>query len=162
MLELRKIDWDNYDDVIKLTVDESQKGFCHSNEYSLAQAYVSSQNSAHPWMPFAIYNDDDLVGFAMICYDNDSDDEDFVCPHYYMLQLMVDKKHQGKGYGRAAMTKVLEFIKTHPQGPGAAVYLSYWAENDFARKFFQSFGFKETGKIYDDEGADEIVATLVL
>lgn len=71
---------------------------------------------------------------------------------------MIDKDHQGKGYGKKAFTKVLDLIKTLPQGNATSVFLSYEPENEVARKLYASFGFVETGDI--DEG--EVIARLAL
>ena len=54
-----------------------------------------------------IYAGKRVVGFLM--YDvPDADDDDRVASIY---RFMIDRKHQGKGYGRAALAKALEEIK---------------------------------------------------
>ena len=64
---------------------------------------------------------------------------------------MIDKNHQRKGYGKAAMNLALDFIRT---------WLSYEPGNDVARKLHQSFGFVKAEKM--PEGWDEIPAVLKL
>jgi diamine N-acetyltransferase len=57
-----------------------------------------------------------------------------------------------------AFEKVMEFIKTYPQGNAVSVYLSYHPNNEAARRLYASFGFVETGDI----SGGEVVARLAL
>jgi len=71
---------------------------------------------------------------------------------------MIDKKFQGKGFGREAVRLALEFIKTWPQGQAEYCALSYEPENTVAKALYESFGFVENG----ETDGDEIVAVLKL
>lgn len=156
MIELRKITFDNLDECIKLEPNEEQKNFVARNIYSLAEAYVALTNNDCFLMPYAIYNDDIMVGFIMLSYNELDKHEN--ASTYWIWRLMIDKRFQGNGYGREAMSKALELIKTFPCGKASVVYLSYEPENVVAKALYESFGFVETGKIE----YDEIVAKLVL
>ena len=165
MINLQKITWDNWEDIIDLKVTDEQDDFIASNEYSLAQAYVAMLNDKHPPMTFAICNNEDIVGFTMFYYqseeENDgSDYEDKPC--YTLLRFMIDKKYQGQGFGKQAMTKVLDYIKGFPHGKANFVHLSYDPKNEAARMLYKSFGFVETGQFasYDEDA--EVVAQLAL
>jgi len=165
MIDLRKITWDNYEDVIALKVDDEQKGFVCSNEFTLAQCYVGQINNENepsgPEGTFAIYNDDILVGFNMSLYETDDSEEDddddlFTDKSWYnIIRLMVDEKHQGKGYGKAAIAKLIEYFKTSPNGKATAIISSYKPDNIAMQKIFASFGFEELG--FDDEDSENIV-----
>lgn len=103
-------------------------------------------------MPYAIYNDGIMVGFVMAVYqpidvDNPEDDEDI----YYLPRLMIDKKYQGKGYGKEAMKKIIDIMKTCPYGKVDAVVLSCSRDNTIAYMLYKSLGFIDTG-ILDDTG----------
>ena len=76
MIQLRKIDHDNFHAVLKLKLDSAQENWVASNIYSLAEAYVDHTNNDKPPMPFAIYNDDEVIGFAMMEYCDIKDDDD--------------------------------------------------------------------------------------
>ncbi|MGE6261030.1 GNAT family N-acetyltransferase [Heyndrickxia sporothermodurans] len=52
----------------------------------------------------AIYSKEDLVGFIVYCTKLDKDD------NYWISAIMIDKKHQGKGYGKAAMGMLIELM----------------------------------------------------
>jgi len=163
MIELRKIGWDNFDACAKLEVHDEQKSFVASNLYSIAQSYVAqldAENGRFAPMTFAIHSGDVVTGFVMMYYniDNMYDDGTFDTPYYAISRFMIDKNHQGEGLGKQAMVKILEYIRTFPHGPAMAVYLSYVPDNGFARGFYKSFGFIETGQVINGE----VVARLVL
>ena len=72
---------------------------------------------------------------------------------------MIDKKYQGKGYGRQAFQAALDFIKTKPAGEAEYIALSYEPENVVAKSLYRSFGFEEHFVEYVEEG-DETIALL--
>ena len=158
MIELRKIDGENWEEIAELEVHEEQKDFVAPNMYSLAESYVELLEWDIPPMTFAVYSDDTPVGFVKIEYEADGDDETYDAPHYWMSRFMIDKNHQGKGYGKQAMEKVVELVRTLPQGQADAMCLSYEPKNDFVRDFYKTFGFVETGQMF----YGETVAKLVL
>lgn len=83
-IELRIIDKENMYDVIELEVADEQKDFVASNSFSLLQA-----NYEENLYPFAIYRDNELVGFIMYDFDDETD-------MYGMCRLMVDKSSKIK------------------------------------------------------------------
>lgn len=100
MIKLKPVTKENLDDVLALRVVETQEGFVSSNAESLAQAYVYSETA---W-PFAVYDDETLVGFIMMGY--------YEAKHYYTLwKFMIDQRYQNKGYGRKALELGLAFIR---------------------------------------------------
>ena len=157
MIELRKITDDNLVECIKLEPKEEQKSYVGSNISSLAEAYVALTNNECIPMPYAIYDNDIMVGFIMLSYneaEENADDENA----YWVWRLMIDKRYQGKGYGKEAMVGALKLIRTFQYGKSSVVFLSYDPENVVAKTLYASCGFVETGKIEDDE----LVAKLVL
>lgn len=99
MITLRPVDETNYRECIGLSVHESQRNFVASNVFSLAQAYVFYENAK----PVCIYSGDVMVGFAMYGPEEERMNID---------RFMIDKAHQGKGLGRAAMASLLSRIRT--------------------------------------------------
>jgi len=156
MIELRKIeitDSNNYSTMAKqclaLEIAPEQKGLCASNAESLAEAYNNAQQG-YIDVPYAIYASDVMVGFIMYGYVKEEDDiygED--C--YNLWRVMIDKNHQGKGYGNQAVAKVLDEIKTKPYGEASHVYTSYKPTNIASKSLFESYGFVETGQLDGDE-----------
>jgi len=107
-------------------------------------------------MTFAIYHNEDVVGFAMMEYEAIDDDEFLFTESgdkevYSFFRFMIGEQYQGKGYGRKAMEKILEFLKSFPQGKVDSIYLSYEPTNEVAKKLYESLGFVETGHIEDGE-----------
>ena len=138
MVRLHKINEQNFNECVGLKVKDSQKGFVADNVYSLAQAWLHCDIAR----PFAIYDDDAMVGFIMFDYD-ENDDECGV------WRFMIDEKYQGEGRGKAAMAAALEYIKQNPSFCTAR--LSYEPANAVAEKLYLSFGFIPTGKVIDGE-----------
>ncbi|MBU3203845.1 GNAT family N-acetyltransferase [Clostridium algidicarnis] len=66
-----------------------------------------------------------------------------------MCRLMIDKKFQGKGYGRIAVLRLLDLIKE--KYGEIKFYTSIEPENIVAQKLYESIGFKKTGEIMWDE-----------
>ena len=99
MLEFREIGRHNFRDILKLSITESQKFFVATNAYSLSQAYAQPE-----CVPLALYDGDTPVGFTM--YGLDVEDTE-----YWIYRLMIDQRHQSKGYGRQALAMVLERIR---------------------------------------------------
>ncbi|GAA0719346.1 GNAT family N-acetyltransferase [Clostridium malenominatum] len=145
MIELRKITDDNFDECIKLEPKEEQKSYVASNISSLAEAYVALTNNECIPMPYAIYDNDIMVGFIMLSYNEASENDDE--NSYWVCRLMIDKVYQGKGYAKEAMAKAIELIRTFPYGKASKVTLSYEPENVVAKRLYASLGFVETGKI---------------
>lgn len=151
MITLRKITLENRRAIFNLEVSEDQRRFVASNLSSVASCYVLETNGGHPF-PFAIYADEQPVGFVMLTYGITGYDLPSIADgSYCILRLMIDKQYQNRGYGREAMKKTLEFIRTFPAGPARYCWISYGADNAAAKKLYESFGFQENGEICHNE-----------
>jgi len=160
MINLQQISWNNVDDVYALEVSDAQKEFVATNSFSIAEAYASVfDDSVSTRHTFAICNDDEVVGFMMIFFDTGDNNpfKDDDQPFYFFNRFMIGKQFQGRGYGKAAMSLILEYVKTWPQGVATSFYTSFEPKNEVARKLYADFGFTETGEIK----WDEIVTRLV-
>lgn len=159
MIQLRKIDANNVWKILALEVAENQKSFVATNTQSIVEAYCAITNGGTA-LPFGIYDEDTPVGFAMIGYgcDDWEDAPAIARENYSIWRLMIDKGFQGKGYGKAAMEALLDYIRTFPCGKADSCYLSYKPENAVARELYHSFGFQEKGEM----DAEEIIAVLKL
>ena len=164
MIHLEKIDHRNVWDVIDLKVFRAQRDFVASNTISLVQAY-SVRDSDTAAFPFAIYHDKKPVGFLMIGYNEaasydafDVEPAEVLKNNYSIWRLMIDKRYQGRGYGREAIRLALDFIRTWPCGKAEYCSLSYEPENTRAAELYHSLGFEENGEM----DGDEIIAVLKL
>ncbi|WP_454957007.1 GNAT family N-acetyltransferase [Gemella sanguinis] len=160
MLKLKKINRKNVGEILKLEVFDNQKKFVAPNNISIIEAYIAFTEN-NDVFTFGIYNDDAPVGFLMIGFDVNSDDEGaprIAKGNYNIWRFIIDKKFQGKGFGKKAMDLALEFVNTFPCGTAKYCWLSYESDNDIARQLYQSAGFVET----DEKDGEEIVAILKL
>ena len=159
-VHLEKVTGKNVWQLLKLEVADDQKDFVATNTQSIVEAYTTTAAGGHAF-PFGIYDGDTPVGFLMIGCGVDEDWEnppEIAKNNYSLWRLMIDKNHQGKGYGKKAVELALDYIRTFPCGKAEACYLSYKPENSRAKKLYASFGFRETGDM--DEG--ELLAVLKL
>ena len=160
MLRLEKVTGKNVWDILKLEVLDEQKYFVAGNDTSIIEAYIAITGNGHAF-PFGIYEGDTPVGFIMIGFDVDDywdDAPEIARGNYNLWRLMIDKKYQGKGYGKEAVRLALVFINTFPCGSAEYCWLSYEPENEAARNIYSSFGFSETGEM----DGEELIAVLKL
>lgn len=136
-MSLREVDSGNWRACAALEVTKEQRDFVMPVSYYLALCHYG-----RVWHPLALYTGGNVVGFAMWAVDP-SDKSG------WLGGLTVDRRHQGRGYGVAAVEAVLRMLK-HEHGCSSAA-LSYSPANTAARKLYASLGFEETGELEDDE-----------
>jgi diamine N-acetyltransferase len=147
-ISIQPVTKDNWRKLANLKVREDQKGFVAPNLYSIAEAqfgFDEPDGSDHWDMyPFWIYDGETPVGFFMYGYNfSNREIEAFI------IRLMVDENHQGKGYGRFGMEQMLEIFRQDDRIH--RVGISYEPENEVARRLYAGLGFAETGVIYEGE-----------
>lgn len=131
MIELRIVTKENLEKVLNLSVSEDQESFVSSTAYSLARAYVYYETA----FPFAIYSDDTVVGFIMMGYYESK-------KQYTLWSLLIDKKHQNKGYGKEALKQGIIYLKD--KFCVKEIYTGVALGNDKAKHLYSSIGFEET------------------
>ena len=147
-IELRKIEPAIREECESLCVREDQKVYIASNADSLKTAEEYPEVAR----PFALYADGRMVGFAMFAFDEEYEDPE---DRYWLWRFMIDRKEQGNGYGRAALTVILSYFRDHGAN---IVTLSTKASNERALGLYHQAGFKENGRM----NGEEIVLKLVL
>lgn len=139
-ITLQKVDESNFIPCFHLELKDWQKEFVSHPVRSLAQAYVYYNQCT----PFAVFSGSEVVGYVMVIYDYDEET-------YNIWHLMVDHRHQGKGFGRAAMELALEYIRTKPFGASNRVLLTVNPQNSAAGALYRALGFSKTGRSDGDE-----------
>jgi len=135
MVTFEEITGNNIHAVLSLEVAEEQKAtYPRSNAYSIAEGFFPSDDDP-VWMR-AICTDGEPVGFIMTSEVPEDGD-------YFLWRLMIDKHHQGKGYGAEAMRLLIKRIEDN--GHPHVLHLSHLKYNVEAGRFFKSFGFSYTG-----------------
>jgi diamine N-acetyltransferase len=112
------------------------------NAFSIAQAYFAPE----AWFR-AIHAGDTLVGFLML-YDYtlaEAPEE----REFFLWRLMIDRNHQGKGYGHAAVERLVEHVRTRPGAERLLV--SHVKDAEPLARFYHSLGFRYTGEEEDGE-----------
>ncbi|MEO8355766.1 MAG: GNAT family N-acetyltransferase [Chloroflexota bacterium] len=146
-LSIQPVSRDNWRALARLKVREDQAHFVASNVYSIAEArfgFDEADGSHWEMYTLGIYDAEIPVGFLMYGYNFST--QDFQA---FIIRLMVDANHQGKGYGRFGMQKMLEIFRQDERIK--TVGISYEPENEAARKLYASLGFVETGEIHEGE-----------
>ncbi|MHA1112017.1 MAG: GNAT family N-acetyltransferase [Promethearchaeota archaeon] len=142
-VELRELTKDNFIGIMNLEVGENQKKFVAPNSVSMAVCHFSKYAIMR-----GIFLGDEPVGFMMLA-DPVSGEEEFN-GMYFLWRLMIDKNHQGKGYGKAALKLILEYVKNRPDAD--YLYSSYEPGEFGPEKFYlEKLGFEKTEKILGDE-----------
>lgn len=137
---LKCITEDNFLDAFHLKLRKDQEEFVSHPIRSLAQAFVYRNQC----QPFGIYQDEEMVGYVMVIYDYD-------VPEYDIWHMMIDEARQGRGYGKEALKRVLEYIGTKPFGESNRVVLTCNQQNIPGLRLYRSLGFQETGNVDEDE-----------
>jgi len=146
-IRLKDVTADNWEAVADLELDPAQEDLVASNLYSIAESHYDPDAR-----PRAVYAGKRVVGFLMY----DVQPTKGKSREASIYRFMIDRKHQGKGYGRAALSKALDEIRAIPGVK--RVSIGYMPENPVAGPFYASFGFKEVGR--DRDG--EVIAKLKL
>ena len=142
---LREITAQTVRAITTLAVAPAQAGFVASNAVSLAQALFDRS----AWYR-AICAGDVAVGFVML------EDETLLSgsdrpahPEIGLWRFMIDERAQGRGFGRAAIARVVEHVRTRP-GP-TRLLTSCVPGPGSPQGFYEALGFVATGEVDDDE-----------
>ena len=99
--------------------------------------------------------DGTLVGFVMISDDIPAETlaarDDTVGP-YYLWRLLIDARQQGRGYGRATLDAVADYVRAKPNGQ--VLLTSCRAGAGSPQPFYLRYGFEKTGIVLWEEEED--------
>lgn len=126
-----------------------QDEFVASVETSLAEAVLYPEACARYW---AIHDGDAIVGFAMI---SDGISEEVLAADptllgpFYLWRLLIDDRHQRRGYGTAALDAIAAYVRSRP---GARKLIVSAGQGEGSpQPFYERYGFVPTGEIHEDE-----------
>jgi len=139
-ITLRTVTSGNWRETLTLAVRPEQQRFI--SEYApiaaiaLAKAYIRPGGML--WTPYAIYAQATMVGFLALAYEPDTADL------YWLFHFFIDQRYQGRGYGRAALQRLIELVRReHPQRQ--MLHLVVNPENEGAQRLYTAAGFRPTG-----------------
>ncbi len=147
-VELRAVTRETVRAVCKLDAGDDGRQVA-PNAVSIAEAHFSPE----AWFR-AVHADDRLVGFVML-YDHtlaEAPEEREFC----LWRLMIDREHQGRGYGRGAIERLVDHVRTRPDAERLLV--SHVKQVERLARLYASLGFAYTGR---EEGG-ELEMSLVL
>jgi len=144
-VSLREITAANLDAVRALAVTATQSEYVAGVAESLVEA--AETPDARPWYR-AVYAGDEPVGFVMLSDGITVDNPAYLGP-YFLWRLLVDTRHQGKGYGSEALRLAVEHVRTRPD---ARVLLTSCGQgSDSPLGFYLRNGFRQTGQVHEGE-----------
>jgi diamine N-acetyltransferase len=119
------------------TLSAPKKYFVASNAVSLAQAHFNP----HAWFR-AVYAGPAPVGFLML---EDDDTEQA----YFLWRFMIAEPYHGRGYGREAIQRLVEYVLTRP---GATALITSCGQGEGSPEgFYVKLGFEPTGDVAGHE-----------
>jgi diamine N-acetyltransferase len=135
--------------VLQLRLGPGQENFVASVEQSFQDAIDDARACPRMW---SVCDGDRVVGFAMISDGIPAErlaaDDDLIGP-YYLWRLLIDERHQRRGYGTATLDAVVAYLRTRP---GADVLWTSAAPGDGTpQPFYERYGFVATGEVSEGE-----------
>lgn len=135
MIELRKINEDNFNQVINIKTNLLNKDFVDDVINSLAEAWLD-YNDTHP---FAIYEDNKIIGFvSMYLGDN----------NYQIINFVIDEKERNKGKGENADKLCIDYLKSSFNAK--IISIPVHVDHISAIKLWGKLGFKLSNTIEDN------------
>ena len=149
----------------KVTQDVENCGFdcgiSSINEYVENSYYPAITQDAYA---YSISYDKKIIGYYQIMFrevqfddlpDELSELDPCIKPScvsaVHLRFIAIDKKYQGKGFGRQTLDAAMALIRTYPFGKADKVWLSYEPENVRAREIYRKYGFVENGEMCGNE-----------
>jgi len=138
VVTLREVTRENLSRVLRLLVAPEQERFVASNAVSIAEAHFHPEAA---WFR-AVYADEVPVGFLML-----EDRPDL--PAYHLWRFMIDRHHQGMGFGARALALLVEHVRARPGA--TALSTSCVPGEGGPGPFYEKAGFAYTGEVDDGE-----------
>ncbi|MYL71797.1 GNAT family N-acetyltransferase [Halobacillus litoralis] len=127
-IHIKDIDHANEYKVRNIKLKFGQEKFIETVDECLEEA-----GTYHQWHPVAIYFEEDIIGFAM--YGSFGPNKET-----WLDRIMIDKRAQGKGYGKRAIIMLIDIISKE-YGVNV-IYLSITEDNKKAFHLYTSIGFE--------------------
>ncbi|KAB8141210.1 GNAT family N-acetyltransferase [Chloroflexia bacterium SDU3-3] len=138
---LQEINADNWRATLDLAVHPQQQAFIAGHTpiaaLVLAKAYV--RPGGLRWVPYAIATDQVFVGMLALAYEPGSSET------YWLYHFFIDQRHQGQGYGAAALGALFAHIRReHPLC--RRLHLTVHPDNHSAQRLYRRLGFAPAGQ----------------
>ena len=134
---LREITRETVVAITALAVAPEQTEVVADNARSIAEAHFQPK----AWFR-AVYAGEEPVGFVMLYDDPDA-------ARYFLWRFMIAAEHQGKGYGKAALDLLVDYVRSRPTA--TELQCSYVPGDAGPGAFYAKYGFTETGEVVHGE-----------
>lgn len=142
---LANIDRTNWREAIDLKVRPDQERFVATPIFSLAAALVRRWGDEYVYAPRLISVGSLQVGYVCTVCNPETIDE------YWIDDILIDARYQGRGYGRIAVAEVIrQILRDYPCC--GTVKLSCHEENVHAARIYLTLGFGRTGGMNPESG----------
>lgn len=134
MIRFEEVNADNKDLCLSLSVTIENNDYVDTVAYSLHEAELDAG-----FKPHIIFFDNTAIGFVSV-YIHD--------PSYEVTNFFLDDKYQGKGYGKAAVMKMIE--KLYTEHGARIISCPVHIEHRTALDFWSRLGFIRSQVIEGD------------
>jgi diamine N-acetyltransferase len=144
-ITLVQVNADNWRDTLALSVYPEQQRFVADFApialIALAKAYIRPDDMLYS--PYAIYADEQMVGFFEFACQPDTENR------YWLFHFFIDQAEQGKGYGKAALITFIQKVQeSYPRC--RELRLSVHPDNVAAVRLYSGLGFQPAGEMFDN------------
>jgi diamine N-acetyltransferase len=153
VVTLREFTDVNREAVLALRVAPEQERFVGGSVQN-ALADAAEYPQAKPWYR-AIYAGDEPIGFVMISWNCEPRPPEIIGP-WFLWKLLIDKRHQGRGYGSEVVRQVAELVRA---AGATELFTSVVAGDGGPAGFYERIGFVRTG---DVDVNNEVIVRLAL
>ena len=123
----------NFEDIFAVSAKFEQWKYVKHHIFDMVNNYATIVNEKYLPIPFLIYENDNIIGFVQMNYDNKK-------TTYEICKLIVHETEQNKGYGTKILSEVINWIGIM-FGQGTMT-VTYNVSNAAADKLFSNAGFK--------------------
>ena len=142
-ITLEAITGDDLPSVLAVELAPGQERFVTSVADSLAEAEQHPEGK--PWFR-AVHADGQTVGFVMLSWDVPPSPPDVNGP-WFLWKLVIDHRHQGKGYGREVVRQVVDLVRDEG---GTELLTSHVPGEGSPAGFYARLGFVPRGDLDPD------------
>lgn len=137
-MQFIEITEENWEEIIQLKPRDEQAPYLRTDIalHSLARCYVG-RDRPDRFLPYAIQQEGEYIGaFLLRSYGRGCN----------LTSFFIDENFQGKGFGRRALGKYLDFVReNYPEA--REIEIAVAPGNTIAERLYQSFGFEYTGEV---------------
>lgn len=153
MIYFKPLSFTNYQEVLNLSVQDSQKAFVECPAETIALAYAGLMEG-HNGKLLVIYHDKTPIGLVLTGKSPIAPQEPAELQNYpqayRIMGFLIDQRYQNQGLGKAAFSQLMTSIHREnlQQLP---ITLEVKEKNTPAQMLYQALGFVDTHVKYDDD-----------